>query len=697
MTWKVRWNAPSLPTAKSPLEIVIERAKSPPGRVRIEVWESDAKKVEVDNYSAKKDLGDDDKVATFVGTLAAHPDRPEGVLFTDEDGKAEFTAQQGSDHVFIRFEGMAADKQFEVPIPRSAEEPAENGPTERTGDGEFYELFFRVFEEKGTSPLAESKVTFVRRRTDVLLAVEPLNQADASLSGPLAERIFEHFYGGSKSTANRNWGDVVVRCINGGPVTFGSSGCSYTVLAMCMRYLRVRKSGGESLPPGDPAAWETLYEKHVKDLKDEYKPFKAVDLVPKAKEIDALAKKVAKEQGWGSAKAMNPESYEDCDASDGLPRPGDLAVSLPDHWYPPHVAWWVRQLDETTLDVDKYRRGQMRWAKNEKGADAALDMIDAKGSPLYKYRFKETHNGQGHADVEEALVFPGIAKCWTAAGIQLTSHNISHAWGADWQKFVKTALDRGLPVIAHFKSGRYLPDGVEPGGHYTVIVGYRTVEGKLRFIINDSAGAAKLQYECHFMDELTPTPSMQDVLESAKVGAALLTTGKKGTVLGEASGGTLSAPFTESAQLELSDDLGGKYQVTITVAPESWDGSKFLLNAVRVKAIVTRGGTAVTSFEKVVECEDRKGTFTAKASASGVFVETRSDGVTARTLSVVVGLRLAGTRKVAKEARKVWECHNVLVERRRKDSLFALHRVEPKGWETGAALHIKFDGAKEPE
>jgi len=705
MKWKVKWSAPEFPTLESPLEIQVVQAPTPPERVRIEVWESDAKKFEVDDYDNQKlPDGNDDKVAVFEGSLTPHPTRADGYVFEDLDGKPQLSTQQGNDHVFLRFEGEAAGTKHECPIPSFRIEPQEDT------DGEFYELYFLVFDADapaGAKPLVRSQTHFVRRRTDVLLAVEPMNQASAHLSSPLAKQMFKRYYGGKTTTANRQWGDIVLQVRgNGLSILLGQDGCSYTVLTMVARYLQVPKpsSAGATVPAD--IEWETIYDRTAgRTLPAANAPWLKKDFqkIPRAAQIEGLSKDLFTKHKteWRKApKAAEPASLTPAPASDPQRPVSDLVVrkdTMPQHWYVPRLVWWVRQGDGNGSDpAAHFLRGQMRWDTFPKGSPGSEKeaMVDATGKPIFRYGFPN-EKSDGFSRAKDSLLFPPAKSVtpnlFKGLGLDLKSKRLKHK-DPDWSDWVVKHLRRGLPVLAHWKSGRFLPPGVKAGGHYTLIVGFRTVDGRKRFIINDPAGARKLQYECLFEDELTPTEGSFDEIQAIDVDVAVLDPSrkrKKDQVLQEGSLTVSKADLAHAQALVLDDVDGHRHRVEWKMEGDWWREKDFRLGGIKGHLRYEEDEVELHRDDEVeLEVKQRKrGKGTARFRGS-VVLEI-SD-----TRSVAVAFKPRTARATGPHPRKRWEGqHNTLVERRRHDTLAGLTVFEPKeGWTKGAARFLDFDG-----
>lgn len=704
MKWKVKWSAPEFPTLESPLEIQVVQAPEPPERVRIEVWESDAKKFEVDDYDNQKlPDGNDDKVAVFLGSLTPHGTRADGYVFEDLDGKPQLTTQQGNDHVFLRFEGEAAGTKYECPIPSFRVEPQEDT------DGEFYELYFLIFDADaptGSKPLVRSQTHFVRRRTDVLLAVEPLNQGTAHLSSPLAKQIFKRYYGGKSTTANRQWGDLLLQVRGQGTsVSIQDSGCSYTVMTMVARYLQVPKpSSGEATVPAD-VEWETLYDRTAgRTLPAVNAPWqkKKFKKIPKGKEIEGLAKAMHAKRAseWRKKpKAAEPASLTPAPASDPQRPVSDLVVRkeiMPKHWYVPRLLWWVREGDGNGSDpASHFLRGQMRWETYPKGGGKTMeDMVDGAGHPLYRYGFpNETSNGFSRS--KDSLLFPpnkGITPdLFKGLGLDFKGKRMK-VKDPDWADWVVKHLRRGLPVMAHWKSGRFLREGMDPGGHYTLIVGFRTVDGRRRFIINDPAGARKLQYECLYEDELTPTEGPFDQIQKMEVDVAILdpSAKKKDRVVKEGSATVAAADLGQTQALVLDDAAGRRHRVEFQIDGDWWREGDVRLGALSGSVRYEEDGVELHKDGDVeLELKQKARNKTGKARFLGALTLEISD-----TRSVVLAFKPHTARATGPWPRKRWEgIHNTLVERRRHDTLAGLTVFEPKaGWTKGAARFLDFDG-----
>ncbi len=717
--WKLRWNAPDRPTVAIPHEIVIEQAPdSAPTKVVIEVWESDAQKYDVDDYLSdaktheKGNAPDSDLLAIIVGELKEHPSRPKGRLFVRGEIESQFISSQGNDHVGLLFEGEAPEQAFWVTVPPSGFEVVEG-----TGDGSFYELFFIIKDAafpEGEA-LATSKMHVVRQRTDLLLAVEPLSQAGSgtgSQSG-MTDMILSHFHDGSKATKNRNWGSVIVAMRNGQPMVVTESGCSIATLTMIMRYLQVKISGGDEAPA--EASWQTLYDRTAGGhLDQQFRPrvpykkpdtvggqWKAVSVLTTSNclskigfdtksisngELEQLAASIRESdpsldpkavKRKKTPRALDPESWSDTPpdthnaAFDDYFRP---AKEIAHHWVT-RVIWWLRQESGAVTDKVHLQRGQMRWQKKLEGGDSKIvAMVDDQGNPVWKYRFTPEPSPEFCKEAWKPV--PLTSALTQRLGLKVKVISLSST--ASWEEELRCHLDRGLPAIAHFKSGAYQH---KDGGHYTLAVGYRLVGGKPRFIINDPGGAKRLQYETLREEDVEPTTASKcDAVETLKI--EILEKGKNKSVLASASWGKGNL----SAKKTLEGLTAGGVSISLEVSYVcAYSNSKFSDRVGGVRIAIQDAGVAIQVVDVDVKRSGDKKTFIRKPTGATLEVDGAKLQVTlSGSFSEPPGERLF----------RAWEGKsNVLVERKNRYSLCALHLFETAAaWERGAARFVRFDG-----
>jgi hypothetical protein len=690
-TWNVRWATTPNATLDDPLELVIVRAEGAPAKVRIEIWESDAQKHELDDYDNRK-LGedDDDHIATFEGALVAEPARPDGRLFVSESVKRHYDGPQGADEVKIRFEG--SKEVHTLAIPHFRGEPIDIGedPKHVVGDGEFYEIYAKILDAGTGSLLTTVAVHNLRRKCDVLLEVEPLNQEDAELTHALGRQILDYFHGGDTATASRKWGDV--RCRK--TLQMGDAGCSYACFTMVLRYLRVLVS--DDADPADPKSWTTLYDKYIKDLKDEHRPA----MFRTGPSTDDLAdflekmrsKKTMKKRGWTAVSDVKWDekvvARSDAPASSFRFAP-DVA-----HWWPMRVAWFLRQQDGAAIgDTFKELPGYVECTKE----DGTIERVDLDE---HNWVFPESETATEDRTVNGDLkpVDPTGALLRTF-GLQNKSMSIDEEKGANWVEFVKKQLDAGIPVIANVKSGCYRRPEMKASGHFVLIVGYRREKDRIRFVINDPAGAKKLQYACLFEDEMEPSLAKSvDRVQKIDARAILYKkVGKKKKGKGDEIA-RADLPFSADKLGTVGKAMlsveGQNREIAITVSPEIWDAKEQLDRVRVVSTFAEADPTPVVKDQWVTVGGAKKD----KSLPEGHFrrigqkpaVRTWADPADPTitwTLEITLVCELdapAGPRGARdREGR-----YNLLLDRRRFDSLAILYVYQPKTWSRGAARFI---------
>ncbi|MGH1345942.1 MAG: C39 family peptidase [Nannocystales bacterium] len=733
--WKLSWRAPKTVMVAEPLELSIQRSKNPPARVRIEVYESDAKKHEVDDYNdkLKKRTEDkkDDLIIEFEGTLTERPGG--GSLFVPESGTSVLGKSGGSDHVVITFEGST--KTFACGVPHTGGDE----PVDGASDGAFYELYAKLFD--ATSPdgalLATTDVHLVRRRTDVLLAVEPLNQCDASLkNAAMGRMVLKFFHGGNNGTSDRGWGQVLVGTSKiGDPIakTICDIGCNYVVLTMALRYIRrPDPSVAESekdLPPAEKT-WISLFDEFVEpELDGAFKPFLKADKKAKSykrfsmtpAEINSTSKALFEEHKgtWKEApKFVAGTSFSDVTGADAdaVQASRTTRATIPKHWWVPRLVWWVRRKeteDSTTnpADADDTVEGApSTWvAKKKGGGTETLDAVHPDGTPVLAYRMKHPLPVGDFASKESFRVEPPYKGALRKAlKLRVTSLDMSSST-TTWEAKLKKHLDKGLPAIAHVKSGRYLLEGKDPGGHYVLVVGYRKTGGVTRFIVNDPAGIKKLQYECFREEDVAATQAKRAALTSLVVSFSVKREGADSGQVGQGSESFTQAELDGTlagTSIERSVTVGeGDNQATVKLVFEGGVSGKTVpfppkknkkakkssLLGFRYSVEVSAAGatTLVAKNQSAAKKTGKtSGTLTVAASHSAPSAEGTS--------AMEIALKFEGAVKTATGTRlpRPWEGRvDGLVERRRRDSLFALHFLEPTyTWEKGAAQWLVFDG-----
>jgi hypothetical protein len=699
--WTLVWKATHTAMLAEPLELSIEKSVDPPSRVRIEVRESDARKHEVDDYDDNleertKDEKDD-LIATFEGTLTSRTGSQHGSLFQFESGGPHLAKTQANDHVVITFEGSS--KKFECGVPH---DPGDE-PVDGDSDGGFYEVYAQIFDasSKGGEPLATTHVHLVRRRTDLLLKVEPLNQCGATLSNAMGKMVLKFFHEGNTATQDREWGEIIIGTYDGNPTskTICSSGCNYTVLAMALRYLRKPKPGTEGETPA-AKEWITIFDDVIEaDLDDAYKPFAPVSEFPmlsvSGQEIETLSKSLFEKNKkvWKRAPKLDLD-----DAWQKVPPGTELTAMLAcrkeatikKHWWVPKLVWWVRKQESggkaEPADVsDTVATTTTSWLVEKK--DKTTERIDATradGTRIAANRMTSMTFGTFVASSGRAEP-PYEPEMRKRLGIKVTQIGMYDDNGRDWDKRLEKHLRRGLPAVAHVKSGRYLKPGANGGGHYILIVGYRKTGGVLRFIANDPAGSKKLQYECLREQDVAVTEAtrVRQYLTSLKVSFVLT---REGEELGRGDANFVEDELVEAQRRtfpERTIGLSGGIKVNIVSEGGSSPTNGNSFGAFQYSVEVLAGGNpALTVSSARADAKQKSGSATGAAShrKDALKIDLAFHG----KLEKKLGLRLAES----------WEGRfDGLVERRRHDSCFALHLIEPTfAWEEGAAQWLVFDG-----
>ncbi|MBL4686474.1 MAG: C39 family peptidase [Nannocystaceae bacterium] len=706
--WKLAWHAPKNAMVAEPLELSIEKSKDPPARVRIEIYESDLRKHEVDDYNdnlPKRPKEDkNDLVAKFEGSLT--PRTPHGSLFQVESGGPQLAKTQANDHVVITFEGATA--KFECGVPHDPDDE----PVDGSSDGGFYEIFAQVFDAdvSGGKPLATTDEHLVRRRTDTLLAVEPLNQCGATLRNAMGRMVLQFFHGGNGATANRQWGEVLAGTLNGHPVsrTICAMGCNYTVLTMALRYLRRSEPSSDPQPEGEGAPakkkWITLFDEFVEsDLDPAFKPLTRISAFPmfsvSGKQIEARSKALFKENKklWKKAPTLVVDRWDVVPAGTKLAalKACRAAKPIQAHWWVAKVIWWVRKQESGAAAIpadadDTVQTGPTSWkSTNKDGTTGRTAATLSDGTPIVAHRMKSSMpfgNFVTAANARAEPPFKGPLK--KALNLKVTSISIGPR-SADWDERLRKHLDKGLPAIAHVVSGRYLPPDTDRGGHYILVVGYRERGGVLRFIVNDPAGVKKLQYECFRETDVTPTRAVRQNLTALTVSFTLFRD--------DVELGTGESKFTK-AELEAALDgthphrtinlEGAAAGVSVKLVYEGGSSPRGTNNygAFRYSVAVTSDGAALLSAAGKSTKASRK----RKKQKSGEGAASHADG----PIRIDLTFEATRARSTGTRVPRPWEdCVNGLVERRRHDSLFALHLLEPKyKWEDGAAQWLVWHG-----
>ncbi|MCH9681152.1 MAG: C39 family peptidase [Deltaproteobacteria bacterium] len=702
--WNVRWTSPANATLDDPIELVFVRAPNAPARARIEIWEADAREHEIDDYDKRKQTKeDDDKIATFEGDLVPEAARPEGVRFEVDSVVPHYSGPQGADTVKIRFEGSADVHTLAIPHYRG--EPIDLGEDDKhiVGDGEFYEIYVKIIDAGSGKVRHTVAVHNLRRKLDVLLAVEPLNQADASMANPLAKQILRYFHPDGPDTSNRNWGGVVCRDTKEGLLSMGSSGCSYASFTMVLRYLRVLVS-----PDADPTldeSWITLYDKFVKDLEEDYRPA-MFSKGPGMKALNKLRGKVKskrKANGWTAVSEVKWD--ENKVARTEMAEDSFRYAPNHAHWWPMRVAWLLRQHDEAKYADEFTELPAYVDCTKEDGTIERVD-LDATNWIVPE---QEKSSGRIVNGSKKPVGPTDVLKKYFE--LKTKTFSINATKGDNWATFVKDSLDAGLPLIANIKTGRYLREGSDPGGHFVVIVGYRHEGDRVRFIINDPAGAKKLQYACLFEDEMAVTEGSSDHVKKVTLTAVAYRhvddgTKKKKKKKKKGEEQARSELIFEPEQFGTSTSLsftldGAQHDFSITVEPSVWAEASSQLKRVHVVSSHTKGLVAPATVS------DHLGVGGAKKSKSlpeGDFFRIGKEtsthvwtDATDPTITYTVELSIVTvlTRDTGPRPPKAWEGrgYNVLLGRRRFDSLAILFLYRPKQWPAGAARFMPVSAA----
>src|SRR5688572_351206 len=270
--------APDQVSAKAPalISFGVWRAEDLPKQVIIEV-------VEVDKEAANDDdmTSAEDSIVTFTGTLNAAPDASARL---ETPAVLSMTSPSRSpDRVFLKFsDSDAAVVEAGIPFSPAVTAKKKSKPAEHSAnEGAFYEIAVRVKDAGTGAELAMSSATTVRQKVDVLLAVEPLAQVSAGMKHAAGKKILSAFHPGQeKDFDKRDWGGTVLRLRNHSPMRAGTAGCSYAIMTMVLRYLRVdappaaEAAGAEALVPDDKKGGGTirLFDKHIKKSELEAHP-----------------------------------------------------------------------------------------------------------------------------------------------------------------------------------------------------------------------------------------------------------------------------------------------------------------------------------------------------------------------------------------------------------------------------------------
>jgi hypothetical protein len=269
----VKVAAPQHVSAQDPLVISFGKwtDEALPRDVTVEV-------VDVDDGSDDNLDTDEDVVVRFTGTLVAT--EGESARLDNIKVLSVTSPARSADRVWVRFASQAKGDAVEAGIPYSPPVTAVPASKEKktkgkkavpeefaANEGSFYELAARVREghQPDGGELALSGATAVRQRAFLLLAVEPLSQNDSSMSHDVGQRILETYHPTEVAKHQpRNWDGCVIRFRSHDPMMIGSSGCSYVIVAMLVRYLRVDvpaappEQGEAALAPTDPVKDQTI-------------------------------------------------------------------------------------------------------------------------------------------------------------------------------------------------------------------------------------------------------------------------------------------------------------------------------------------------------------------------------------------------------------------------------------------------------
>ncbi len=281
--------APQHVTATDPLVISFAfwQVADLPKEVTVEVIEVDRKAENDDDFTSA-----DDVVVRYAGTLVATAD--DTAELTDITVLHVTSPARSPDKIWVRLANQTNADAIESGIPFSAaikdtkDQKIKKAAEFSANEGSFYELAAQVREGRGADGtiLVTSAATAVRQRAFVLLAVEPLPQNNSSMKHDAGVRILETFHPGkAKLHQPRNWEETVLRIRSHTPMFLGSAGCSYVIVAMLLRYLRIDApppspdEGVDALDPKDAAAAKQtvrLFDHHIRladlEAKPDHKP-----------------------------------------------------------------------------------------------------------------------------------------------------------------------------------------------------------------------------------------------------------------------------------------------------------------------------------------------------------------------------------------------------------------------------------------
>lgn len=249
-----------------------------PRAVSIEVFEIDRAKVNDDSHASAED-----KILRATATLTADAD--DSAVLTDVAITELTSPSRGPNRVWVRLAPGGDVTEAGIPYSdaiklskadrkkRARVEQKETAATE----GSFYEVAVRVRD--GHAPdgeiVSESADTPVRQSAFLLLAVEPLSQNNSDMKHAAGKMILERFHPDAPSSFGpRKWAGVVLRLREHKTMRLHKSGCSYAVLAMLLRYLRIDapppapdpEGGATSTVTADPTHDTTvvLFDHHIK-------------------------------------------------------------------------------------------------------------------------------------------------------------------------------------------------------------------------------------------------------------------------------------------------------------------------------------------------------------------------------------------------------------------------------------------------
>lgn len=494
-----------------------------PGTVKLSI-------VERDTWGAGDDLVPDDPdekgivddtVVEFEGRFEANASK-KGANFVPDETKATEalakTDKTSPDKVWLTFEGRTGDP-FELFLPRDANEGDESM---------FVEVAAMVTGlPEGVKASSDEKVVAVSRvRTPhTILAVEPLSQSTMPSESLAMDVILAAFHGDAtadekKKLADRKWSRFML--LRSSDKFFQSvlvdSACSLIVLTMVARYLRV---------PDGAGGFESLYDKHVATatFDDTYAPrklmFESEDAtkvlhgaykVPKSKKekaemeakraelVEVLASegKTPHETFFGIAF----ETSQHAETSDEAKPFLEAASSSKDNYWPVMLLWWIRQRAKLVENYD------IEWVKafkqvvvDEGGTKKVVLERLADGDMIKASQGKGAAPEEGWFYNDKGHTLPAASKLQKAMDLDEQYQLVD----ADWETFVTTKIDEGLPVIGLFDDGIYSAAAGKAGtvGHWCLFVGYRTDErGKKSFILNDPARSGAPQYDTLREDDL---------------------------------------------------------------------------------------------------------------------------------------------------------------------------------------------------